>query len=171
MNQSRVILFIGAKGGSGTTTLCSELARAIPKDGNAVLVDADLTGRRSVALTFESVRILDAARGSSPIARGRINGVTLVELADRYDAAFTLDTAAVHETRRRLPVAPIANRLYRRLAAGRAWNSPACASIFPPRADLAIRDTEDLDVCAMGWSGAKALPGAQNPVGQAGPTG
>ena len=95
MSQSRVIVFVGAKGGAGTTTLCTELARAIPKDGNAVLVDGDLTGRRSVALTFEAVRALDAARGTSPIARARLNSVTLIELADRYDAAFALDPGAV----------------------------------------------------------------------------
>ncbi len=69
MSQSRLIVFVGAKGGAGTTTLCTELARAIPKDGNAVLLDGDLTGRRSVALTFDAVRALDAARGTSPIPR------------------------------------------------------------------------------------------------------
>ncbi len=96
MSASPVVLLTGAKGGSGTTTLCRELARAIGEKGNAAVVDADLTGRRSMALLFESLRVLDAARSAaSPISRARLDGVTIVELADRYDAAFALDVETV----------------------------------------------------------------------------
>ena len=62
---------------------------------NVAIVDADLTGRRNVAVLFEAVRLLDAARVASPIARARAEGVTLAELADRYDTAFTLTEGAV----------------------------------------------------------------------------
>ena len=96
MSASPVVLFTGAKGGSGTSTLCRELARAIGEKGNAAVVDADLTGRRSMALLFESLRVLDAARSAtSPISRARLDGATIVELADRYDAAFALDVETV----------------------------------------------------------------------------
>jgi pilus assembly protein CpaF len=97
MSQSRVVLFVGAKGGAGTTTLCAELARAVAEHGNAAVVDGDLTGRRSVALIFEAISTLSAARGTSPISRARVNGITLVELADRYDAGFGLDAEAIEE--------------------------------------------------------------------------
>ncbi len=97
MSQPRVALFVGAKGGVGTTTLCAELARAIAQDGNPAVVDGDLTGRRSVGLIFEAISTLSAARGTSPISRVRLNGVTLVELADRYDAGFGLDADTVEE--------------------------------------------------------------------------
>ena len=94
--DSPVTLFIGSKGGSGTTTLCTELARAMGGKGNVALVDADLTGRRSVA-----VHLRDRAqsrRGASRLGRyrpSRADGVTVVELVDRYDAAFTLGEATV----------------------------------------------------------------------------
>ena len=38
------LVFIGSKGGVGTTTLCTELARAMKRGNNVALVDADLTG-------------------------------------------------------------------------------------------------------------------------------
>jgi pilus assembly protein CpaF len=95
MSDSRIALFIGSKGGAGTTTLCTALARSMREKGNVALVDADLSGRRSVAVLFEAVRSLDAARVASPISSARVDGITLVELADRYDAAFNLNERTV----------------------------------------------------------------------------
>ncbi len=94
MTGEPVFLFVGAKGGVGTTTLCCELAKAM-RDKGVAIVDADLTGRRSVALLCEALRSLDAARGTSAISRVRNEGVTVVELAHRYDAVYTLDPGAV----------------------------------------------------------------------------
>ncbi len=95
MPNSRIAVFIGSKGGSGTTTLCRELVRTLREDGNTALVDADLTGRRSIALLLDIVRSLDTARSASPISSARSDGVTVVELADRYDAAFALEEGTV----------------------------------------------------------------------------
>jgi pilus assembly protein CpaF len=95
MTEATIALFVGSKGGTGTTTLCQELARSMSARDNVAIVDADLTGRRNVAVLFEAVRLLDAARVASPIARARAEGVTLAELADRYDTAFTLTEGAV----------------------------------------------------------------------------
>jgi pilus assembly protein CpaF len=94
MTAQPLFLFVGAKGGVGTTTLCCELAEAM-RDKGVAIVDADLTGRRSVALLCEALRSLDTARGTSAISRVRGDGMTVVELAHRYDAAFTLDPGAV----------------------------------------------------------------------------
>jgi len=95
MSASPVIVFVGSKGGVGTTTLCRELARTMSDGKNVALVDADLTGRRDMAVLFEAVRDLDAARVTPPIARISSSGISLVELADRYDAAFMLDPQTV----------------------------------------------------------------------------
>ena len=64
MTTDPFFLFAGAKGGVGTTTLCCELAKAM-REKNVAIVDADLTGRRNVALLCEAIRGLDAARGAS----------------------------------------------------------------------------------------------------------
>jgi pilus assembly protein CpaF len=90
-----ISVFIGAKGGTGTTTLCLELARAMRDKHSVALVDADLSGNRSVAVLCEAVRSLDAERHGNPIASVRTDGITIFELADRYDAAFTLDEESV----------------------------------------------------------------------------
>ncbi len=60
-----------------------------------------LSGNRSVAVLCEAVRTLDAERDGNTIASVRTDGITIFELADRYDAAFTLDEAQRRELRRR----------------------------------------------------------------------
>jgi len=89
--------FVSAKGGSGTTTICAELAKAI-RDVNVTVIDGDLSGRRSVGVLFDAIRDLDAARetsGSLGVARSA--GVTLAELAPTYDSAFTISFDAVEQ--------------------------------------------------------------------------
>jgi pilus assembly protein CpaF len=88
--RSKIIVFIGSKGGSGTTTLCRELALSLRSDENVALIDADLSGRRSMALLNEVVTNLDAARNSSSLSSVRTDGFTVVELAHRYDSVFNL---------------------------------------------------------------------------------
>jgi Flp pilus assembly CpaF family ATPase/MinD-like ATPase involved in chromosome partitioning or flagellar assembly len=85
-----VFALIGAKGGSGTTTICTELAKLMKGGHSVALVDGDLSGRRSAAILFDSVRDLDLAREDSPIALTRAGGVSLAELAPTYDSAFTI---------------------------------------------------------------------------------
>ena len=97
MTEAPFLLFIGSKGGVGTTTLCRELARAMREKGKIAVIDADLTASRSVALLFESVRALDAAHAALPIASVTADGVTIAELVDRYDGAYTLDRQDVEE--------------------------------------------------------------------------
>jgi pilus assembly protein CpaF len=89
--------FIGAKGGAGTSTLCVELAKAMHDETNVILVDADFSGRRSAAILLDGVRYLDAARSehAKHIAQARVNGVTLVELADSYETSFTTNVQDV----------------------------------------------------------------------------
>ncbi|MGB7049889.1 MAG: ATPase, T2SS/T4P/T4SS family, partial [Candidatus Cybelea sp.] len=92
-----IFVFIGSKGGAGTTTLCRELARAMRERHSVALVDADLTGSRSIAVLCEAVRSLDDERDATSLASVRTDGLTIVELADRYDAVYTLDERVVEK--------------------------------------------------------------------------
>ncbi len=83
-------VFVGAKGGSGTTTVCAELVKSMRAERNIALVDGDLSGRRSDAILFDAIRPLDASREMGPIGLTRIAGFTLAELAPSYEWAFTL---------------------------------------------------------------------------------
>ncbi len=89
--ESAFFAFVGAKGGAGTSTLCVELAKTMRDQNNVTLVDADFSGRRSLAILLDGVRYLDAAREQTTghIARARLNGTTLVELSESYEAGFT----------------------------------------------------------------------------------
>jgi pilus assembly protein CpaF len=89
--EAAFFAFIGVKGGAGTSTLCVELAKALRDDTNVTLVDADFSGRRSVAILTDGVRYLDAAREqtSSHVAQARVNGTTILELSESYEAGFT----------------------------------------------------------------------------------
>lgn len=86
--------FISAKGGSGATTVCSEIAKMMRSKGPVVVVDGDLWGRRNMAILFDAVRPLDASRQSA-IGMATTSGLTLVELAATYDAAFTINLEEV----------------------------------------------------------------------------
>ncbi len=95
--------FVGAKGGSGTSTLCAEAARTLKLDGSVSLVDADLSGRRSAAILFNAFHQLDASRDLQPkIATARVDGVTLLEIANSYSSAFTISQDDVESLARSL---------------------------------------------------------------------
>ncbi len=91
--------FIGAKGGAGTSTLCYELAKAMCAETNVALVDADFSGRRSLAILTDGVRYLDAARSQSGqhIAQARVGGMTLAEMAPSYETSFTTNVQDVEQ--------------------------------------------------------------------------
>ena len=91
MTPTSVFVFVGAKGGTGTSTVCAELAKSLREEGNVVLVDADLNGRRTAAIMFDAVSKLDAAHDQQgKIASARLDGMTIMELAANYEASFTL---------------------------------------------------------------------------------
>ena len=85
--------FIGAKGGSGTTTICAELAKIARPP--IVVVDGDLSGRRNLAVLCDAVHLLDVARGESALAIARSGPVTVAELAPTYETGFTIDLESV----------------------------------------------------------------------------
>ncbi|HET7812867.1 MAG TPA: ATPase, T2SS/T4P/T4SS family, partial [Candidatus Baltobacteraceae bacterium] len=91
------LAFVGAKGGAGTSTLCVELAKALREETNVTLVDADLSGRRSLGILTDAVRYLDAERAqrSQHVAQARVQGFTLLELAESYESPFTLSASEI----------------------------------------------------------------------------
>ena len=84
-------VFISAKGGSGGTTICAEVARVMRSSRSVVVVDGDLSGRRNMAILFDAVRTLDTSRESAAVGVASVAGITLVELTPAYDAAFTIN--------------------------------------------------------------------------------
>jgi Flp pilus assembly CpaF family ATPase/MinD-like ATPase involved in chromosome partitioning or flagellar assembly len=83
--------FINAKGGSGSTTICAEIAKALRSDKSVAVIDGDLSGRRNMAILFDAVRTIDVAREQGPIGIANVAGITLAELAPAYDSAFTIN--------------------------------------------------------------------------------
>jgi pilus assembly protein CpaF len=93
----RILTFIGAKGGSGTTTLALETAREIQKFAPAAVIDANLSGRRSIAVLLDAVRTFDGLRmeGALPIAL--VGGLRVVELVDKLALSFSLRAEQVEQ--------------------------------------------------------------------------
>ncbi|HZT13063.1 MAG TPA: ATPase, T2SS/T4P/T4SS family [Candidatus Baltobacteraceae bacterium] len=83
--------FVNAKGGSGSTTVCAELAKLLRNDQKVVVVDGDLSGKRNLAIVFDAVRTLDTSRAGKGIGMAENGNLTLAELAPTYDTAFTID--------------------------------------------------------------------------------
>jgi pilus assembly protein CpaF len=89
--SASIVVVINAKGGSGATTLSLEAARALKRNGSAVaLVDADLSGRRTLSVMLDSVRQFDANRTLGVYSLIATGGLTAVELTDTLDNAYML---------------------------------------------------------------------------------
>lgn len=96
MKQASIFIVTGAKGGVGGTTITNELAQAAQKVQPTALVDADLTGRRSLAVILNSFQALNHSREEGAVASVRTNeGIELVELTPNMHGGFTLRMQAV----------------------------------------------------------------------------
>ncbi|HEY9180220.1 MAG TPA: ATPase, T2SS/T4P/T4SS family, partial [Candidatus Baltobacteraceae bacterium] len=89
--SSTFFAFVNAKGGSGATTICAELVKALRGDRSVAFVDGDLSGRRNAAILFDAVRTIDTVRETGPIGVAEVAGLTIAELAPAYDSAFTIN--------------------------------------------------------------------------------
>ena len=85
-----VTVVIGAKGGCGATTLCTEAASRLASRVRTALVDGDLVARRATAVLLDKVRALDAARTTANLASITDGNLTLVELTASFDGGFTI---------------------------------------------------------------------------------
>jgi pilus assembly protein CpaF len=95
--SDRVVSFVGAKGGSGATNIALEVTRALRKSQRVAIVDADLTGRRNLAVLLDAVRRFDERRTQDSIAVVDCDGFHAAEVVHGLASAFSLRTAAVEE--------------------------------------------------------------------------
>ncbi|MDB5095102.1 MAG: type secretion system protein [Candidatus Eremiobacteraeota bacterium] len=99
----RVFVVVGAKGGVGASSIAMQLVEQLPSSGPRYIVDADLAGRRSLAISYDVAKELDLGRvpGSpATVAKGRLN---IVELARSYEDGFIISPEAVEEYAAELP--------------------------------------------------------------------
>jgi pilus assembly protein CpaF len=89
--SAAIVVLINAKGGSGATTLGVEASRVLKRSNVPVaLVDADLSGRRTLSVLLDAVRQFDANRSLGVYSVISANDLTAVEMTDSLDNAFAL---------------------------------------------------------------------------------
>ncbi len=149
MSASTFIL-IGAKGGSGSTTLSIEIARSIRRRQPVTIVDADFSGRRSIAVLLDAVRTFDAARTEGNVSVANVaGGITAVEMAPSIQAAFTIKVEDIED---------LASTLAGTDGTAIVVDAPQpfAAAVRP----FVVRATKFLLVCeptVLGVTGAKAM--------------
>jgi pilus assembly protein CpaF len=99
----RVFVVVGAKGGVGATSIAMQLVEDLPSQGPRFIVDADLSGRRAVAIWYDVAKELDLGRVPGAPAVARKGPLTVVELARSYEDAFVVSAEAVEQFAAKLP--------------------------------------------------------------------
>jgi Flp pilus assembly CpaF family ATPase len=102
--SQRIFIVVGAKGGVGATNIAIKLAQEIPASSERVIVDADLTGKRSLAVWYDLATDLDAGRviGAPAIATTK-SGTIVMELARTYEDGFIQTADSILRAIGRLP--------------------------------------------------------------------
>jgi pilus assembly protein CpaF len=95
--SNRVVAFVGAKGGSGTSSIALEVARALRRNHSVAIVDADLTGRRNLAVMLDAVRPFDEKRSQDGLPIIECEGFVAAELVNGLISSFSLRAKAVEE--------------------------------------------------------------------------
>jgi pilus assembly protein CpaF len=99
----RIFVVVGAKGGVGASSVAMQLAEHLPSQGPRYVVDADLAGRRALAVWYDTLKELDLARvpGAPAVAmKGRLS---VVELARSYEDGFVVTAESVERFAAALP--------------------------------------------------------------------
>jgi len=99
----RVFVVVGAKGGVGASSTAIKLVESMPWNGPRVIVDADLAGRRAMAVWYDAVGDLDLGRVPGAPATSTKGKLTVVELARSYEDGFTLSADMVEQFTAKLP--------------------------------------------------------------------
>ena len=93
-----IFILVGAKGGVGTSTLAVDVAKALAARGRTLLVDADLSARRSHAVLFNSVRRVDDAMAVRDLPSVEVApNLATLELAANVHAGFMLKSDHVEK--------------------------------------------------------------------------
>lgn len=102
--SQRIFVIVGAKGGVGATMIAIKLIEQLPAAGERVIVDADLSGKRSLAVWYDASVDLDIGRviGSAAITKSK-TGPLIMELARTYEDGFIQTAESVERSIERLP--------------------------------------------------------------------
>jgi len=93
-----ILLVIGAKGGVGATTLCVELAKRYSQRASTLMVDGDLSGRRSGAALFNCFAALDEHRAADGFGVAAVApNLSLLEMAASIHEGFTIKSDRIDE--------------------------------------------------------------------------
>ena len=99
----RVFVVVGAKGGVGATSTAIQLADSLPSSGPRFIVDADLSGRRSLAIWYDVAKELDLGRVPGSPSMTSKGALSIVELARSYEDGFVVSAEVVDQFARKLP--------------------------------------------------------------------
>ncbi|HEY4439282.1 MAG TPA: ATPase, T2SS/T4P/T4SS family [Candidatus Elarobacter sp.] len=99
----RVFVVVGSKGGVGASSLTMRLAEQLPGSGPRFIVDADLAGRRSLAISYDVAKELDLGRVPGYPATCAQGSLSIVELARSYEDGFMVSPDSVEEYVAELP--------------------------------------------------------------------
>jgi pilus assembly protein CpaF len=99
----RIVLVVGAKGGVGASSIAMQLVEHLPSQGPRYIVDADLAGRRALAVWYDLARELDAARVPGAPATASNGKLSVVELARSYEDGFVVTAESVERFAATLP--------------------------------------------------------------------
>ncbi|HEV2741134.1 MAG TPA: CpaF family protein, partial [Candidatus Elarobacter sp.] len=99
----RVFVVVGAKGGVGATSIAMQLVDDLPSSGPRYIVDADLSGRRAMAIWYDVAKELDLGRVPGSPATAKKGPLSIVELARSYEDGFVVSAEAVEQFARKLP--------------------------------------------------------------------
>jgi pilus assembly protein CpaF len=99
----RVFVVVGAKGGVGASSTAMQLVEHIPSPGPRYIVDADLSGRRALAVWYDVADQLDLGRVPGAPAMCTKGTLSIVELARSYEDGFVVSAEAVEQFASKLP--------------------------------------------------------------------
>jgi Flp pilus assembly CpaF family ATPase/MinD-like ATPase involved in chromosome partitioning or flagellar assembly len=100
----RIFVVVGAKGGVGASMIAIKLIDLLQAPAERVIVDADLSGKRCLAVWYDASIDLDLGRviGSPAVAKSKA-GPFVMELARTYEDGFILTDESVADSIERLP--------------------------------------------------------------------
>jgi MinD-like ATPase involved in chromosome partitioning or flagellar assembly len=97
--SQRVFCVVGAKGGVGATTLATKLVQRLPAHGERMIIDADLAGKRNLAVWYNLTEDLDLSRtvGAAAVAKVK-DGFLVMELARTYEDGLIQTSSSLLHT-------------------------------------------------------------------------
>jgi pilus assembly protein CpaF len=89
--------FVGAKGGSGATSVALDVTRVLGKSQRVAIVDADLSGRRNLAVMLDALRRFDEQRLPEALPIVDCGSFRAAELIHGLVSSFSLRATEVEQ--------------------------------------------------------------------------